>query len=316
MEEILQKLVESELLTEDTKKELSEALEKEVQAIKESAEKETREKVEAEVRADLAEQFVTDKEALVEALDTKAEQYLQEHIEELKEDIDRFRDLEVEYSEKLVEAKQEMAETVKGDIEELVEALDSYLDVVVDKEFQELHEDIEEVKKIKFGAEIFEAFEGMFSKKFVDEDSVQQKLSEKEQKLKQVSKQLKEAQQNTAKLERKAKMNEVLEDLHGRPREVMEAILKNQPTHKLEEAYAHYIPNVLNEVAETSEKESDSSSVLAEGKEDSKEKSLEEGTVIASGDTGNSEQETLEESAVPEDVTREIDRMKKLFSYN
>lgn len=318
MEELFQQLVENELLTEDTKKEILEAANKHIEEATEKAIAEKQAEMEAQVRVELQEQYQADKDALIEALDTKMEEYLKEEIDELKDDIERFRDLEVEYAEKLEEAKEELSEVLKGDIEELVETIDSYLDMVVEEEVEELKEDIDAVKRIQFGAEIYEAFEGMFAKKFVNENGLENELQEKEQRLENLTKQLEESHSELEEVRRERKLSEILEPLHGKPRDVMEAVLKNISTDKLEEAYEHYIPKVLHESVQESanvesEKEhDDESSVLAEGEVDNNEVST-EGTAIATGDS--EEQQVVEESSdtdLPEDVQAQLARIRHL----
>lgn len=309
MEELLQKLVENDLLNEETKQEIKEAFDQRVQ---EAVEEER-----TNVRAELAEQFVADKEALIEALDTKAEEYLKSEIEELREDIDRYRDLEAEYAEKVVEAREEMKETLQSDMKELVEMVDTFLDMALDEEFQELREDIEEVKRIQFGKEMYEAFESVFTRRFADENGVANELEEKEQRLEDTQRELNEAQQELDSIKRSRKLDEVLSDLQGRPKEVMEQILQSVPTNRLEEAYNRFIGKVLHESAGSSEvseseKESDEeeqAQVLAESKA---EEEAPEGTVVAKGDLEEVEESTLEESHIPEDVRREIERGKRL----
>ena len=106
MDELLQKLLEAEVLTEETKKELKTAFETKLNEAVEAAKAEAA----ADVRAELTEQWVNERDALVEAVDAKVGDYLDGEIEELKADIERFRDLEAEAAEKLVEAKALMAE--------------------------------------------------------------------------------------------------------------------------------------------------------------------------------------------------------------
>jgi hypothetical protein len=96
MDELLKKLLESEVLTEDTKNEIKEGFQK----LREQVAEETRAETEAQVRTELAEKYVADKTALVEALDTKAEEFLTKEIDELKESIESFRDLEAEFATK------------------------------------------------------------------------------------------------------------------------------------------------------------------------------------------------------------------------
>lgn len=329
MEELLQTLVENELLTEETQKELIEAIQAEVDKAKEEAVTEAKAEVEAQVRTELAEQYVADKEALIEALDTKAEEYLKEEVEELKDDIERFRDLEVEYAEKLTEAKEELSQVLKGDMEELVETIDSFLDMRLTEEVKELTEDIEAVRKLKFGAEIYEAFEAMFNQKFVNENGLEDDLREKEARLADLEEQLDGTSKELEEMHRGKKMDEILESLHGNAREVMETVLKNIPTEKLEEAYEHYIPKVLHESAvstdEESEKESeDDSSVLAEGETvtdknpEKEDEVVTEGTVVATGDNEQlvDDSSANEEEPLSEELQATLDRLKFLGGQN
>jgi hypothetical protein len=316
MEELLQQLVESDLLTEDTKKELTEAISKQIEEAKEAAIVEAKAEVEAQVRVDLQEQYQADREALIEALDTKTEEYLKEELEELRDDIERFRDLEVEYADKLEEAKEELAQVLKGDLEELVETIDQFLDMALENEMSELKEDLKNVQRLQFGKEVYEAFEGVFSKKFVDENGLESDLKEKEERLTDLSDQLEEASKELETMCRENKMTEVLSSLHGRSRDVMEAVLRNIPTNKLVEAYEHYIPKVLNESAEEpvveSEKENEKSSVLAEGDDSAKADELKKGEVVSTGDTESQQLEEAVEDEVPASVRAEIARLRHL----
>lgn len=326
MDELLQSLVESEILTDETKIELTEAITAQIEEAKEAAIVEAKAEVEAQVRVELTEQFQADKEALIEALDTKAEEYLKEEMSELRDDIENFRDLEVEMNEKLEEAKSAHAEIVKNDIEELVETIDSFLDMVVSEEVKELKEDIEEAKRLQFGAEIFEAFESIFTKKFINENDLADDMKDKEERLAELEEKLEETATNLAQAERKTKIDEVLASLTGRTKDVMEACLQNVPTEKLDEGYEHYIAKVLHEsvddaIVESEKEGADDASVLAEGEEtvDSTEESVKdelttEGTVISTGNTEAEQiiEESSEEEAIPQALAAEIARYKKL----
>ena len=320
MEDLLQQLVENDLLTEETKTELTEAINKQIAEKTEAAIVEAKAEAEAQIRVELQEQYQADKEALIEALDTKVEEHLKNELAELKDDVDRFRDLEVEYAEKLEEAKEELSQVLKGDIEELVETIDSFLDMRLSEEVEELKEDIDNVKRLQFGAEIFEAFESMFTKKFVDENDLQESLKEREEKLTVLESKLEETSKELERITRSKKLDEVLSSLHGRAKDVMEAVLRNVPTEKLEEAYENYIPKVLhenvvdNEEVE-SEKESDEDSpVLAEGEEvqdTDGEIELKEGTVLATGDTEELIEESTEDD-IPAETKETLARLRKL----
>ena len=143
----------------------------------------------------------------------------------------------------------------------------------------ELHEDLEEVKKLEFGRKIFEAFEEEFKTAHVDEDGVAAELAGTRDELEATAAALEESETKLAKLERTIKMKEVLSPLAGHNREVMETLLANVPTDQLDEAYTAFIGRILKEdVAVASEKEDE---VLAEG---AKADKVTEGKVVT-GDT-------------------------------
>jgi hypothetical protein len=286
MNELLQKLLEADVLSEETRSELQEAFEQHLSEAVEAAKAEAS----ADVRAELTEQWVNERDALLEAIDNKVGDFLDAELGELKEDIDRFRDLEAEYAEKEVELRAALAEEVKGDLAKLVEQLDAFLEIRLTAELDELMEDIEEVKKNELGRRIFEAVADEYRANFADEESVAGSLRETEERLEDTVAQLEEAAARVAELEREKKMDTVLAPLSGRQREVMEAILKNVDTDHLEEGYKTFIGRVLRESDEAeSEKEG---SVLAEGASEDGEEEISEGVML----TGDDEQQLKEEA--------------------
>jgi hypothetical protein len=247
MEELLQQLFEADVLSEETKTSIQSAFANQLNEAIELAKAEA----EADVKATLTEQWITERDTLIEALDTKVGEYLENEMAELKEDIERFRDLEAEYADKLVEAKSEMADELKQDISQLIENIDAFLEIRLKSELQELKEDIQTQKQNLFGRRIFEAFAQEYINNYADEDSAYDSLREAEERLENVSEQLSTTENKYRKLERTVKMQEVLSPLSGRQREVMEAILKNVETSQLEEGYSTFIGRVIRETDET-----------------------------------------------------------------
>lgn len=279
MKELLQKLLEAEVLSEDTKKELEEAFKSQLDEAIASA----KEDAAADVRAQLTEQWVQERDTLVEAIDSKVGEYLEGEIDELKEDIERFRDLEAEFADKLVEAKAAMANELKGDLGDLVEKVDAFLEIRLAAELEELHEDIEAVRKNEFGRKIFEAFAHEFMANYSDDESAETSLHETRERLTDVESALEESERKRAELERKITLEQVLEPLSGRQREVMEAILRNVDTENLEEGYKTFIGRVLRETPEggTANSEKEDEGVLAEGeKKRGKDTKLNEGVSV------------------------------------
>jgi hypothetical protein len=285
MDELLQKLLEAEVLNEETKKELESAFSTKLTEAVETAKTEAA----ADVRAELTEQWVQERDALIEAIDTKVDDFLSAELEELKSDIDSFRDLEAEAAEKLVEAKAQMKNEFTNDMGELVEKIDAFLEIRLAAEMEELHEDIEEAKKKDFGRRVFEAFVSEYAKNYADDESLEGTLRETEERLSDTSKALKEAESKLSKMQRADKMTKVLSPLTGRARDVMEAILGNVSTDQLEEGYKTFIGRVLRESEEeTSEKED---KVLAEDASEEDSEKLNENTKLVTGDN----EEVLEE---------------------
>ncbi len=278
MEELLQKLLESEVLTEDTQKELKEAIDVKVNEAVEAAKAEAA----ADVRAELTEQWVNERDALIEAVDAKVGDFLDSELEELKSDIERFRDLEAEAAERLVEAKALMSEELKGDLAELVEKLDSFLEIRLRAEVEELVEDIERVKKDEFGRRIFEAVRQEYQASFADDESLEGTLRETEKRLDDTTSALEDTERKLAAKERNEKLERVLAPLSGQQKDVMEAILKNVDTEQLEEGYKTFIGRVLKETEEDESEKEDT--VLAEGASEDGEKELLDNATVKTGD--------------------------------
>lgn len=269
MDEILKKLLESELLSEETKTEISQQWAASVENFK----TQVREEVSMEVRSELAEQWISERDELVEKVDTFISEALIKEIAELKEDIERFRDLEADFAQKLVEEKHKMAAEVAAELDELVDKLDAFLEARLTAELDELREDLEVVKQNDFGRRVFEAFANEYSVSYVDEGSVQSQLSAAQQKLADAEAALAESEQQLNKMIREAQMEKVLSPLTGKKREQMAMILKNVDTARLEESYKLFIGRVLKEEAAapaaalTEEKISEAKTTVVTGEE-------------------------------------------------
>lgn len=295
MDELLKKLLESELLSEETKAEISAQFNTAVEAYLAEAKAQQ----EVEIRSALTEEFVKAREELAETVDAKIEEFLTKEFDELKEDINKFRDLEVEYAEKLVEEKENLAQQLGEQLDQLVDKLDAFLEVRLDEEMSELKEDIESVKKLEFGRKIFEAVEAEFKQfRVADLSSVERELAEAKDRLNDAESRLAEMEQSRLAEARNSKMEELLTPLSGNAREQMKIILSNVATEKLDEAYKVYIGRVLKESVADQKKDE---TVIVENKE------VKKTTLV----TGN---ETLTEEVKSEKTEPNSDllRMKKL----
>jgi hypothetical protein len=243
MEEILKKLLESDVLSEETKTDLQEAWNDAVKA----KIQEIREETTLEVRAELAGQWVKEREALITKLDEFVTTQIESEFNELRSDIESFRDLEAEYAGKLVQEKKTLAESMNDELEILIDKIDSFFEIRLAEELEELKEDLEVAKQNEFGRKIFEAFVGEYSKSYVDEDSIQSKLTVTESKLSDIQARLSEVEKEKDGLLREAKLEQLLKPLNGSKREQMQFVLQNIDTKKLDEAYNHFIGRILKE---------------------------------------------------------------------
>lgn len=291
MEEILKKLLESEVLSEETKTDLTEAWQEAVAAKK----AELKEEAALEVRAELAEQWIKERDILIDKIDTFVSEQLAQEFEELRADIERFRDLEAEYAGKIVEEKQKLSESLSVQLDELVDKIDSFFEVRLAEELEELKEDLEVAKQNDFGRKIFEAFVSEYAKSYVDEDSIQTKLNIAESKLEDAAKRLAEVEQEKAQLLREQKMEEILKPLSGSKKEQMALVLKNIETHKLDEAYNYFIGRII--------KEDTSSDKLFETKKQTN-------TTIVTGEEESEEESKLTEAK--ESKSSELSALKRL----
>jgi hypothetical protein len=245
-DDILKQLIQNELLSEETKAELSEQWNTTVETYK----TQVREEVSGEVRAELAAQWIAERDALISKVDDFVAEALTKEIEEFRGDVDRFRDLEAEAAAKLIEAKHQMAREVAEELDDLVDKIDAFFEMRISAELEEMKEDIEVVKQNDFGRKIFDAYASTYASNYVDEDSVQSKLIATEGKLQDVEQQLATLEEERNQMVREAKMEQVLSALTGKKREQMAMVLKNVDTARLEESYKFFIGRVLKEEQE------------------------------------------------------------------
>ena len=243
MDEILQKLLNSELLSEEAKAEISTQMTEAVEQYRTAI----REEVTLQVRGEIAEQWANERDSLIENVESFVAKKLDEEVNELKVDIERFRDLEAEYAEKIVEEKHAMAETLSEELDQLVDKMDAFFDLRLTEEFKELREDLEIVKQNEFGRKIFEAFATEFNGAHIDEDSIQSKLQAAVAKLGDAESTIAKLEESQAKMVREAKLEKILAPLNGKKKEQMQFVLQSVETSRLEEAYNHFIGRVLKE---------------------------------------------------------------------
>lgn len=250
MEEILKAVLSSEILSEETKTQLTEHVK--------GLEKSLRESIEVEVRAELAEQWVQERDALAQKMEVFVSESLNQELNELRDDIKQFRDLESEYEQKLadqrlimaeevVAEKQRLQEALNEELETLVDKIDEFLEIRLSEELSELAEDIQQVKNSQLGNEMFEAYAEIFMKSHLSKTGVMKKLEEAQQQVETLSAKLAETTNANADLLRESKLNDLLSNLSGSKREQMQILLKGVATERLEETYKQFVGRIMKD---------------------------------------------------------------------
>lgn len=293
MEEILKAVLSSEILSEETKTQLTEHVK--------TLEKSLRESIETEVRAELAEKWVQERDDLAQKMEVFVSESLQQEITELRDDIKQFRNLESEYQAKLAEQRVLMAEEVvaekqklqsalEEELETLVDKLDEFLEIRLSEELTELAEDIQLVKNSKLGQEMFEAYAEIFMRSHLSKTGVMKKLEEAEKQVELLSTKLEESTMVTADLIRESKMTNLLSNLSGSKREQMEILLKGVSTERLEETYKQFVGRIMKGEPQVQISESSQQTTVKTG----------DAVVIT---------ESQSKSAVDEDFRKELQRL-------
>lgn len=280
MNEILKKLLESEILSDDSKQELTEAFDAHIAEIVE----ETKANAIADVKVELHEQFAREKDQLIEAVDKTINEFIIAEFAALKDDIKAFRDLEAEKAIELAKEKRQLGKTLKEDMSKLVAKLDSFLEERFAAEFKEMRTDLMEAKKADVGRRMVEAFAHEYRKYCVNPNEVERELNEAKVKLNTLSKKYKNVKKQKEDLYRKVRVESVLAPLSGTKRDLMDSILSSVATEKLEEAYKLYLPRVLKDGTTVTESV-DSTTMINEAINSINDKLVSESSHIVTGDT-------------------------------
>jgi hypothetical protein len=331
---VLNAVLDNELLTDEVRSQITEAIDsaKEEAAAKAKAEfdaaievatSEAREETEAQVRTDLATKFIEERDELAKSLDEKVADWLSNELEELKEDIAAFRDLEVEKALELEEEKEKLAEQFAEEREALIAKLDEFVQAQMAAEMEELAEDIQTVKENTFGRQVYEAFSHCFHESFINEGalgpSAQEKIREAEEAKTESEDRILELEEELSTFKRDRELERILSPLSGKRKAVMETLLTRVETEKFGEIYEKMLPKVLDtvgtgdleEVSESTDSENEDEVVTESEVED--EEILDEapeGTILETGD--DEEVDTTDTTALVVESEEKFDDLRKL----
>lgn len=323
--DILKAVLENELLTDEVRTQIAEAIDlakeeaaskvrAELEAEKEVAIAEAREAAEAEVQANLAAKYVAERDELAASLDAKVEELLAKELNELREDIASFRDLEVEKALEIEEEKERLAEQYAAEREALIAKLDEFVEARLKVELEELSEDIRTVKENTFARELFETFSQVYTDSFVNEGAVGPSAQDR---LKEANEEKDEALSRAADLQdqmdhmiRERELERVLSPLSGRRKAVMETLLDRVSTEDFTKVYDKMLSKVMDTVDAATDDTVEEGAEVEEVEEEETLTEAPEDLVLADGDEEVVTEETdLVENAMPAD---QADLLRKL----
>lgn len=225
----IEKYLEEMSISEEVKKGLKEAFDKQVQEAVDAKE------------AELKSEFIEEKSKLNENVMKMVEEAVAEEMASVEDELVEARNLDVKYAKQLTEFKERYAEV-------MTEKLQEEVNRKVENEIVDLRESLEEATKNRWGSKVFEAFKDEFSEYFGAEQKDAEELKSK----------LDEAYGELEKYARKEKINSLLEGYTGKNRSVIESILSSVPTDRLEEKFDSVSKVVLKEGDEQEEQISES----------------------------------------------------------
>ncbi|RYD58067.1 MAG: hypothetical protein EOP83_20925, partial [Verrucomicrobiaceae bacterium] len=194
---------------------------------------------------------------------TKIDEFV---VRQVKRELNEFKQDHralVETRVKIVaESKKKLADTQKKFVSESAKKVEAEINATLKREMSQLHEDLERNRQNNFGRRVFEAVAAEFMTSYLNEGSeirtLQNVLESKEQELAQKTAKLNEAKSAIESVTRKVKlaedrairtktMTELLSNLRGDKRQMMESLLETTKTDALRSAFDKYLPAVLNE---------------------------------------------------------------------
>lgn len=254
-------------MAETSGKLISESLTKEIKALQEQ-----RSLITAKAEA-LAEDVASVKDRLAENHErhlAKINEFITRQLTKELMEFETDKRALVEARVKLIsESKQKLAETQQRFVKEAAKKVEGTINEALSREMKQLHEDLEAQRQNSFGRRIFEAVAAEFQTSYLAEGTEMRKL-QKVLESKQAEIEAKEAEVTAAKqklaeaakaqeatarkvqiaearAERTKIMSELMSNLKGDKRAVMESMLETTKTSQLRASFAKLLPVVLNE---------------------------------------------------------------------
>jgi hypothetical protein len=222
----------------------------------------------AETRVRAAQELSDIKSKLSEAHNAHVKKIDEFVVNQVSKELNEFaqdRRALVETRAKLIsEHRQKLSETQKAFVKESAQKLDHFVTGQIATEMKQLHEDLERNRQNQFGRRLFEAMAAEFAASYYSDgteakkiegvlETVKAELAETKQKLEETAAATETATRKARLAEDRAQrshvMSELLSNLRGEKRAVMEGMLESVKTPELRKSFERLLPVVLNETA-------------------------------------------------------------------
>lgn len=227
--------------------------------------RETKRKVKEDL-AKLEESYSSIKEEMAKSLAERIKKIDEFVVRQVRKELVEFNQDHralIETRIKLVtEGKKKIKETQQRFVKEAAKKAEAVINESLTKEMTQLHEDLERNRQNMFGRRIFEAVAAEYMTSYLAEGSelkkVQKVIESKDKQLKALKTRLDETEKSISKSQRKAKLaedsalrtkvlGELLSNLRGEKRSVMESMLATTKTENLRPTFDRLLPVVLSE---------------------------------------------------------------------
>lgn len=251
----------------------------------------------------------------------KIDEFVVRQVEkELKEFLEDHRALVTTRAKLVSESRKRLRETQTRFVKQAALKVEKVINTTLKREMTQLHEDLERNRQNMFGRRIFEAVAAEFMTSYLNEGTEIRKLQEnlkvREASLKEAQTKLNEAVKEGQVATRKIRLaedrvtrtkvlGELLANLRGEKRKVMEGMLETVRTEALRESFNKLLPVVLDETARSK------SGSPASGKAILNEKRVDRpATVVTGGQRANRLAEAVEAEVL--DIDSDIAQVIRL----
>ena len=242
-----------------------------------------------------------DRKTVAENLETTKSFVVKQLSRELAEFHNDKRELVETKVRMVAEGKELLTKTKESFIKRSAELVETTISNALRSEIDMLKEDITAAKENEFGRKLFEAFAGEFMSSQLNEGTevakVNKKLGESANKVAELEAMITTKEADVAKaqkakrvmedrMNRTAKLDELLSPLAGQKRSVMSDLLETVKTTNLKAAFKKYLPAVLNESVSA---QAETKTNLTEGKvtEQTGDRGVKHETLTSSSDNAD-----------------------------